>query len=132
MKLTDLRPQFIRHERRPGTWNRQKADGTVESVTGLQTFYPFVDHIEDAMGITFLCPKCFTANCGPIGTHTVICWSRSRGAPDDASPAPGRWKIEGTHYHDLTFNAEPPSGARSILLLNGCHWHGFITDGEVT
>jgi hypothetical protein len=116
MKLTDLQPQFLRYEK--------DADGKI--------FYPFVDSIAEAQGIEFLCPKCFVANGGSVGTHGVICWSRSRGVPNDAEPGPGRWKIEGTGYVDLTLNADPPSGARSVQLHAPCNWHGFITNGEVT
>jgi hypothetical protein len=113
MKLTDLDPQFLRyiggpHER----WN-------------------YVNDIEEAQGIWFLCPKCFAANNGPRGTHGVVCWSRSRGVPDEAEPGPGRWALAGTGYHDLSLEADPPSKARSVDLGDkGCGWHGFITKGE--
>lgn len=84
----------------------------------------------EAQGISFLCPKCFAENKGPRGTHSVICWSRSRGVPEDATPGPGRWKLDGTSFDDLTLNADPPSTARSVQLTGGCGWHGFITNGE--
>jgi hypothetical protein len=112
LRLTDLEPEFLVVES-PGHWRT-------------------VGDISAAQGIEFLCPKCFAANGGPVGTHAVICWSRSRGAPDDESPGPGRWKIEGTGFADLTLNADPPSGARSVQLNGGCGWHGFITNGEAT
>ncbi len=86
--------------------------------------------LAEASGVKFLCPKCFAANNGPVGTHAVICWSRSRGVPDDATPGPGRWRLDGTGLHDLTLNADLPSGARSVLLIGGCGWHGFVTNGE--
>lgn len=112
MKLTELEPQFLRHT---------------------ETHEQEVDTIEEAQGLMFLCPVCFAANGNSnVGTHSVICWSRSRGTPDDVSPGPGRWKIEGTGYHDLTLNADPPSTMRSVKLEGGCNWHGHITDGEVT
>jgi hypothetical protein len=114
MRLTDLDPQFIRHEVRE--------DG--------RTYHLFVDTIDEAQGIRFLCPKCFAENGGAVGTHGVICWSRSRGVPDDANPKPGRWTMEGTGYGDLTLNGDPPGAARSVLLLGGCAWHGFVTNGE--
>lgn len=113
MKLTELEPQFLRWE---------KEDDRV--------FYPYANGIEDAQGIEFLCPKCFAANGGAVGTHAVICWSRSRGTPEEAEPGPGRWKIEGTDYHDVTLNADPPSSARSVQLNGGCGWHGFVTNGD--
>jgi hypothetical protein len=115
MRLTELEPQFVRYEKQ-----------------GDKVYLPDTDDIRDAMGVMFLCPKCYVANGNSnVGTHSVICWSSSRGTPADAEPLPGRWKIEGTGYEDLTLNGET-GGARSILLTGGCAWHGFITNGEVT
>lgn len=114
MRLTELAPQFLRYEKR--------ADGV---------FLPYVDRIEEAQGISFLCPVCFAKNGGPVGTHGVICWSSSRGVPDDATPGPGRWRLEGTGYGDLSL-MEEPGKSRSVLLMGGCGWHGFVTAGEVT
>ena len=140
MKLIELSPRFLRYEKRLDTWtevDRQPSPGeTSESVphhvvTAMRAFWPFANGIEDAMGIEFLCPKCFSANNGPVGTHVVICWSSSRGVPDDATPGPGRWRLVGTGYHDLSL-MEEPGKSRSVLLLGGCAWHGFVTNGEVT
>ena len=132
MKLTDLEPQLLRHEFRETTWTRQNADGSTEEVTGPRSFFISVDTLAEAQGVEFLCPKCFSANGGAVGTHGIICWSRSRGVPDDVEPTPGRWAMSGTGLEDLTLNADPPSQARSILLTSGCRWHGFITAGMVT
>ena len=108
MKLTELQPRFIQYS--PGV-------------------YKHVDTIDEAQGVWFLCPKCFAANNGPVGTHAVICWSRSAGVPDEAVPGPGRWTLVGTGYNDLTLNGDPPGNARSVLLYSGCGWHGHITEG---
>jgi hypothetical protein len=89
-----------------------------------------VDDKADAQGVMFLCPKCFTENGGSAGTHMVVCWSESAGAPADAVPGPGRWKMDGTSIDDLTLNADPPRGARSVALSGGCGWHGFVTNGD--
>ena len=111
MRLTDLDARFLAIEA-PDVWR-------CEGVT-----------FEQAQGISFLCPKCYAANGGPVGTHSVICWSRSRGVPDEQNPCPGRWLMVGTSFHDLTLNADPPSDARSIQLRGGCEWHGYVTSGE--
>lgn len=113
MKLTELDAAFLRIEHRDGV-----------------TMFVEVDNIEQAQGVRFLCPKCFAENSGAAGTHGVICWSRSRGVPDDQSPAPGRWALSGTGLGDLTLNADPPSQARSVQLNGGCAWHGSVTSGE--
>lgn len=132
MRLLDLEPTFLCLELTADSWTVRKPDGSTELVSGQREFYHFVDSIDEADGVEFLCPKCFVANKGPVGTHAVICWSRSRGVPDHISPKPGRWKLVGTGLHDLTLNADPPSTARSVLLNGGCGWHGFVTNGDVT
>lgn len=110
MRLTALHPKFIRREVR---------DGHLYQVP--------VETLADAQGIRFDCPKC-------KGTrdHAVVCWSRSRGIEDSDSPGPGRWRLDGTGYDDLSLNAEQPNGVRSVQLKGGCAWHGFITNGLVT
>lgn len=113
IKLTDLEPSFLRYQK--------DKEGRVHFLT--------VDTLADAMGVEFLCPKCFETNGGKIGTHGVVCWSRSRGAPEGVQPGPGRWKIDGTSFEDLTLNADAPSKKRSVQLHGGCGWHGYITDG---
>lgn len=85
--------------------------------------------MEEAQGVMFLCPACFLKNNGPIGTHRVICWSRSRGVPDSVIPGPGRWKLVGTSIDDLTLEADYPSTQRSVDLSKSCGWHGFVTNG---
>jgi hypothetical protein len=112
VKLTDLEPRFLRHE----------------SDQGSVIFRP-VETIAEAQGIVFLCPVCFLKNGGAVGTHSVICWSRSRGVPDDAKPGPGRCRLDGTDFADLSLNEDP--GSRSIALNGGCNAHFFITNGEI-
>lgn len=117
-RLTDLEAKFIRHERRV-------EDGQE------RTYFVPVETIGKAQGVMFLCPKCFTDNGGAAGTHSVICWSRSRGVPDDLQPAPGRWTLNGSSIDDLTLNGDPPGQARSVLLTGpGCGWHGFVDNGS--
>ena len=84
--------------------------------------------LANADGIRFLCPKCFTFNGGPVGTHRVWCWFVGR-VPDDRLPVPGRWIPGGTGIDDLTFRGP---GAASVLLTGGCGWHGFVKSGAVT
>lgn len=115
MKLSQLDPcwlRYVAHE-----------DGRI--------YHYQVDRLHNAQGVQFLCPKCYVANGGEVGTHVIVCWSRTRGTPEDASPGPGRWALHGTDFSNLTLDGD--SGAsRSVLLQSGCKWHGFITNGEVT
>ena len=137
MRLTDLEPQFLRYETKremiPFAEGPPIGVGPPATVwrEADRVYMPYVDKIEQAQGIEFLCPKCFEANGGNVGTHAVICWSSSRGVPDSASPKPGRWRLVGTGYGDLTLDCEPGK-SRSVLLTSGCAWHGFVTNGEVT
>ena len=105
MRLEDLEPQFLR-------WKSPSA-------------FQHVDSIEEADGIFFLCPKCFVANGGMIGTHGVMCWRPH--VPQDTSPKPGRWEFSGTGYADLTLVA----GSSSVLLTSGCRAHFFVRAGEI-
>lgn len=117
MRLTDLDPRFLTFERGEDGYER----------------YGAAETIDQAQGLMFLCPKCFAAN-GRLrrGVHQILCWSRSRGVPDDATPGPGRWAMQGTSYENLSLVADPPNSMHSIKLASGCKWHGFVTDGEVT
>lgn len=104
MKLIDLEASFIKR-----TENGWREDAT----------------FEDCDGVSFLCPKCFVANGGPIGTHMVICWKPH--VPQTIGPIPGRWNQSGTGLHDLSLHA----ASSSIALIGGCAWHGFVGNGGV-
>lgn len=95
-----------------------------------RTDEPPCPSLAEAQGLLFLCPKCFKDNNGPVGTHSVICWFEGRGIPDDMEPRPGRWTPRGTSIEDITF--VPAKKSNSVLLLGGCNWHGFITNGDAT
>lgn len=107
VKLLDLDPKFLK-----------RLDDTTFQHEGVS--------FADADGIRFLCPKCWVANKGPVGTHIVICWGPH--VPKTTPPVPGRWMLVGTGYEDLSLVA----GSSSIQLTSGCMWHGFIKDGEAT
>lgn len=115
MRLLDLEPELIRYLTTDGKPGHHR-----------------VATLAEAQGLWLLCPTCFAANGGPIGTHGIICWSRSRGVPDAASPGPGRWRLDGTGLADLTLNAEPPETRRSVKLTGaGCGAHFHITNGSI-
>lgn len=88
-----------------------------------------MDSKEGAQGIMFACPLCYERNGGLAGTHSVICWSRSAGTPDDVSPGPGRWMMTGRSLDDLTLDEEY-GHSRSVHLQAGCGWHGYVTNGK--
>lgn len=115
MKLTELNPHFLKRE--SDSSRRQ------------------VDTLAEADGLQFLCPACWKANRGPVGTHVIICWAPS--VPLTTNPVPGRWSMVGTGFGDLTLVA----GSSSVLIEaserekeRGIkeHWHGFVKNGEIT
>jgi len=80
--------------------------------------------LDNAQGLLFVCPKCHSAQ-GRPGSHSVLCWFRNRGVPDDETPGPGRWDVSGTGFDDLSLSP-------SVHLSGpGCGWHGFIRNGEI-
>lgn len=126
MKLIDLEPQFVRYEQRI-----EQYDTVNGPITGPRDYQIYVKTLAEAQGITFLCPKCFKVNNNSNqGTHSVEATFANRGVPDNQgthnkNKLPVRWSVSGSHYHDLTTHP-------SILLPDGCNWHGFITNGEVS
>jgi hypothetical protein len=107
LKLINLEPHFIKF---------------IDEKT-----YKEIDIIQDADGIRFLCPECFTKNNGNIGTHSLLCWTPK--IPINIYPSPGRWNMIGTGFNDLTLQA----GSSSILLSGpgGCGAHFFIKNGLI-
>ena len=139
---TDLQGRLVRREVRtetrrfvrPEVFAARPAgpydEADLDERTGSVEHIVDVDRLEEADGVWFLCPKCYAANGGRIGTHAVLCWFVGR-VPDDVDPKPGRWTPIGTGLRDLTF---VPSAGRtqSVLLTGGCGWHGFVVDGDAT
>ena len=116
MKLTDLDAHFMTFDVGPieEHWPQGRPS------------HRYVETLAEADGVWFLCPKCFAANGGEVGTHLVGCWFVGK-VPEWASPGPGRWNPSGTGLHDLTF---VPPGAVSVLLTAGWGWHGFVKNGD--
>ena len=107
MKLIELEPQFLRFT---------------------STGYAYVDTLDEAQGIKFLCPKCFERNGGAVGTHIIVVWFNGRDVDAAAVPTP-RWGVAGTGHADLTIT---PSISLESVDKIGCQWHGFVTNGEAT
>lgn len=104
MRLTDLEPSVLRNH--GPRWT-------------------FGGSIADADGLMFLCPVCYMANGGPVGTHVVVCW-RPR-VPLSVSPGPGRWEFDGDSLDNLSLVA----GSSSIKLTGGCNAHFYVKNGQI-
>jgi hypothetical protein len=128
LRLSTLEATFVRREVRP-CFVGAEGCSTVSAHTEHE-FHIEVDTLTEADGVLFLCPKCFAANGGPVGTHGVLCWFEGK-VPDDVDSKPGRWNPVGTGLGDLSF--VPGKRSHSVLLLgDGCSWHGFVTNGDAT
>jgi hypothetical protein len=124
--LVILEAKFIRYEIKPCFVGAPGCNTVSEHSE--HEWHISVDTFEEADGIIFLCPKCYNEN-GKIGTHRVICWFEGK-VPDDVFPNPGRWNPIGTGINDLTF--VPGKKSNSVLLTDGCRWHGFVSNGDAS
>ena len=132
MRLRELGATFVRWDPRDewvtvvaGDPKQWKAGGPTERVFKRVDYLVDVDRIAEADGVTFLCPVCFVANGGSVGTHSVCCW-RPR-VPQTVKPVPGRWEFQGTGIDDLTLVA----GSSSVLLQGPCGAHFFVRNGAI-
>lgn len=127
MRLVELEPKFVSyvvgvaHEGH----GRNLPDGTIQWGGFPCEEIHTVDSIAEAQGIWFLCPKCFEANAGRVGTHSVEVTFSGKGATDvqgshNLAGQPSRWGMSGTCFDDLVLTP-------SILLAGSrCGWHGFV------
>lgn len=109
MKLVDLEPEFLKY---------------VE-LNGEKRYHLRGVNRKEATGIIFLCPTCFENNKGPVGTHSIICWSPV--VPSYVDPKPGRWNLVGEDFNNLSLVA----GSSSVQLNGGCNAHFFIKEGLI-
>lgn len=144
MRLTQLQPELIRFEtkreecdmvplelRGAAQYDAWKAAGRpfVREMAD-RVYHVPVEAVAEAQGIMFLCPQCFKANGGPVGTHAVMIAFEGRGVLDHegsrGTDGPTRWQVSGDSLENLTTTP-------SILLSPpGCGWHGYLTNGEAT
>lgn len=96
-----------------------------------------IGNLSESDGICFQCPLC-AAKCEPgeedgrkffRGAHYIICWWSKVPLNTAIYSGPGRWNPQGTSIDDLTFVGP---GAVSVLLQDGCGWHGFVRSGDAT
>lgn len=88
MRLDQLEAAFIDHRIEPAleTHGRTLPDGSVQwGGFPVSTFHD-VPALSGADGVEFLCPKCFAANGGAVGTHLVHVYFRNGDVP------PRRWQ----------------------------------------
>ncbi len=79
--------------------------------------------------VMFLCPACFIANKGPVGTHSIAIDFIGGKTPDadcvhNDKGQPVRWTASDDPLERLTLSP-------SILIISGCAWHGWVRGGEI-
>jgi hypothetical protein len=103
-------------------------EGQLYRYVGDKTFKE-VKKLADADSVMFLCPKCFAANGGAQGTHSIRVDFAGKGVPAEvcirnSQGQPVWWNASGDDISNLTLTP-------SILLLHDCAWHGFVTSGGI-
>lgn len=96
-------------------------------VPGSESVSEEVHSIAEAEYVMFLCPKCFDANGGAVGTHMIACWRPGAGWP--GKDMGGHWNLEGTSLADLTLTG----GSASVLVTGtgSCGAHFFVRNGSI-
>lgn len=114
----------------PPVYRLRELEGELVRITkrkkGQPVSYETVKELRKAHGVRYLCPVCFWKNGGPVGTHWCLHWFTKAKLPDDATPGPGRWNVQGHDIDDITFVAP---GSFSVNMVG--HWHGWIESGTV-
>ena len=145
MKLVELQPSLFRYETRyeditkvdPAfTWDHSRnqylnangqewhnAGAPTLTLPGEREYLITVQTLPEAHGIMFLCPKCYQENSGEVSTHHIHMPFASRGV--DLTKHTHQWNVTGNDYNDL-------STTPSYMIVGGCGWHGYITNGEVS
>lgn len=93
-------------------------------LTELEPRWFVVEEGGPRVGLTFLCPHCKAERLGVAFHHT------GREAVEDSyifahANEKHIWGMSGEDFHDLTLTPSVDASASG-------HWHGFITNGEVT
>src|SRR4051812_4292320 len=102
MTLIQLQGKLIKYTPYMDKWTVRNSDGSLSEKEGMRESWVTIDHLSEADGVQFLCPKCYQSNNGEVGTHVVICWFANK-VPAELRPGPGRWNPSGTGLHNLTF-----------------------------
>lgn len=129
MKLLELEPHFLRvlvEKNVPTAIANDPMDlskGSREELRDRTTLHR-VGTLAEAQGMWMLCPKCFIANGGRVGTHSVLVLFEGRGVPEGVCLGTARWAVSGSSLRDVTVSP-------SILVVGGCGWHGFVENGQV-
>lgn len=124
MKLRELEVELVSYYSRSSTAEELELNPGYPQHTG----YRLVEKLEDADGVWFLCPKCFKANGGEVGTHAVRIGFKGIAKPGtygyNKKGEPVLWAMQGHGVDDLQLTP-------SIQLEGGCNWHGYVGSSGV-
>ena len=122
VRLRDLLPEWYGMPRiepleyRPGKFRESEVHPTVETFA-------------EAVGVRFLCPLCFAraAKGATVHVHSIHCWGPN--VPQDFSPRPGRWHMQGRGFDDLTLAGVTSDSVD--LGDRGCRAHFYVRNGVI-
>ena len=101
MRLTELNPSFI------------GAGGA--GITNSETGEPVPER--KGVALAFDCP------CGTCGKEVILMLKNPMDGKPYETPHP-QWTRTGETFETITLRP-------SILRMDGCKWHGYLTDGEL-
>ena len=143
--LTELDGQLLRckierteEKDDQGRWVWRDSDGQIgmwSAVGGKneRTVFEHVERVADAHGVRFLCPKSFSKNGGPKGTHSVyIFFTGSPYAGHNSDGKEVRWQVVGgTTLNDLQLSPSILEQDEELSSERRCGWHGFVGSSGV-
>lgn len=131
LSFLDLEPVFQRHSIEPASpgHGRTLEDGSIQWGGFPATVWPRVKKRRNADRVSFLCPACYRANGGKVGTHRVAIDFIGGMTPDadcthNDKGEPVRWTASDDPLPSLTLSP-------SIQIIGGCKWHGWVQDGRI-
>jgi len=141
-RLAELDGQLLRCEKETsqekderGLYVFRDTDGSIDmwSPTPERTMFKHVNVVAEAHGVRFLCPKSFTKNGGPKGTHSVyIFFEGSPYAGHNKAGQEVRWKVVGgTTVDDLQLTPSIQEQDEGLPPGYQCNWHGFVGSSGV-
>jgi len=126
--LRELEAYFTKYGERPP--NEEELRLNPGWPWGPVKFYAHVATLAEADGVWFLCPKCFIANKGAVGTHSVMAGFAGRCPPgsytQDLDGNDTRWQVSGTGLDDLALSPSIHLVCKPPVPSGVCQWHGFV------
>ena len=130
LSFLDLEPVFQCHSIEPASpgHGRTLEDGSIQWGGFPVTTWRRVKKRASTDRVSFLCPACYRANGGKVGTHRIGIDFIGGRTPDkdcvhNDKGQPVRWTASNDPLATLTLSP-------SIQIIGGCTWHGYVRNGR--